>query len=112
MNDGSGTEKLDGEQSSEQSSNDTPESNLTAIENNGQTLTFDGNVYPMGQLPQAAIEVLNDLIRCENEAAEPRYRLRQLAYAQQSLTATLGEIIRQSGLVPLVDSSEPDTPAE
>ena len=72
-----------------------------AVQSNEQTLTLDGAVYAMHHLPQAAIDVLNDLIRCENEAAEPRYRLRQLAYAQQALTATLGNIIRDAGLEPL-----------
>ena len=72
-----------------------------AVQRNEQTLTLDGAVYAMHQLPQAAIDVLNDLIRCENEAAEPRYRLRQLAYAQQALTATLGQIIREAGLEPM-----------
>jgi hypothetical protein len=78
------------------------------VQSNEQTLTLDGAVYPMNQLPQGAIDVLNDLIRCENEAAEPRYRLRQLAYAQQALTASLGQIIRDAGLEPLEKTTSGD----
>ena len=74
---------------------------LTTTQANEQTLTFDGRVYRISELPPGAIEVLNDLIRCENEAAEPRFRLRQLSYAQQALTAALGQLITAAGVEPM-----------
>lgn len=95
-----------------EASDDQQQIQPSPVQSNEQTLTLDGAVYAMQQLPQAAIDVLNDLIRCENEAAEPRYRLRQLAYAQQALTATLGQIIRDAGLEPLnADASDLDVAA-
>ena len=71
-----------------------------------QTLTFDGRSYAMESLPPEAINVLNDLIRSENELNEHRFRMRQLSAAQQSLTAVLGQLIQASGVEPLSDAGE------
>ena len=71
-----------------------------------QTLTFDGRSYAMESLPPEAINVLNDLIRSENELNEHRFRMRQLSAAQQSLTAALGQLIQASGVEPLSDAGE------
>jgi len=71
-----------------------------------QTLTFDGRVYAMESLPPEAINVLNDLIRSENELNEHRFRMRQLSAAQQSLTAALGQLIQASGIEPMSDQGE------
>jgi hypothetical protein len=79
---------------------------ITTIQENEQTLTLDGRLYRISELPPAAIEVLNDLIRCENEAAEPRFRLRQLSYAQQALTAALGQLITTAGIQPMSMADE------
>ena len=79
---------------------------LTTTQANEQTLTLDGRLYRISELPPAAIEALNDLIRCENEAAEPRFRLRQLSYAQQALTAALGQLITAAGVQPMSTADE------
>ena len=56
--------------------------------------------------PPEAINVLNDLIRSENELNEHRFWMRQLSAAQQSLTAALGQLIQVSGVEPLSDAGE------
>ena len=66
-----------------------------------QTLTLDGVVYRMTDVPGDGILFLNDLIRCENEANEYRFRLRQLAGAQQSLTAAIKQVIEAAGIQPI-----------
>ena len=71
-----------------------------------QTLTFDGRVYAMQSLPPEAINVLNDLIRSENELNEHRFRMRQLSAAQQSLTAALGQLIQSAGIEPMSGEGE------
>ena len=71
-----------------------------------QTLTFDDRVYAMQSLPPEAINVLNDLIRSENELNEHRFRMRQLSAAQQSLTAALGQLIQSAGIEPMSDEGE------
>ena len=71
-----------------------------------QTLTFDGRSYAMESLPPEAINVLNDLIRSENELNEHRFRMRQLSAAQQSLTLALGQLIQAAGVEPLSDAGE------
>ena len=85
----------------EEGSDETQETN-----SGQQTLTFDGCVYAMGSLPPEAINVLNDLIRSENELNEHRFRMRQLSAAQQSLTAALGQLIQSSGIEPMSDKGE------
>ncbi|TCD57627.1 hypothetical protein CWE17_07225 [Synechococcus sp. BS56D] len=75
--------------------------NPTTAEADQQTLTLDGRVYPMEALPADAVAVLNDLIRCENELNEHRFRMRQLASAQQSMTVTLTQLIAAAGLEPI-----------
>ena len=62
-----------------------------------QTLTLDGKVYAMSALPAEAINVLNDLIRSENELNEHRFRIRTLSAAQQGLTAALNQFIAAAG---------------
>jgi hypothetical protein len=66
-----------------------------------QTLTLDGVVYRMSDVPADGILFLNDLIRCENEANEHRFRLRQLAAAQQSLTAAIKQIVDAANISPI-----------
>ena len=85
----------------QQETNASEEQGSTA---NQQTLTFDGRVYPMQSLPAEAINLLNDLIRSENELNEHRFRMRQLSAAQQSLTAALGQIIQNAGIEPIAES--------
>ena len=71
-----------------------------------QTLTFDGKPYAMQSLPPEAINLLNDLIRSENELNEHRFRIRQLSAAQQSLTAALGQTIQAAGIEPVSEEGE------
>jgi hypothetical protein len=66
-----------------------------------QTLTLDGKVYAMSALPAEAINVLNDLIRSENELNEHRFRIRTLTAAQQGLTAALNQFIAAAGIEPM-----------
>ena len=68
---------------------------------NQQTLTLDGRVYAMSALPAEAINVLNDLIRSENELNEHRFRMRQLSAAQQTLTAALNQLVSSAGVEPI-----------
>lgn len=84
--------------------------NPTSADGGQQTLTLDGRVYPMEALPAEAVVVLNDLIRCENELNEHRFRLRQLSSAQQSMTVTLTQLITAAGLEPIatVDGAQVD----
>lgn len=70
-----------------------------------QTLTLDGVIYRMSDLPANGVVLLNDLIRSENEANEFRYRLRQIAGAQQSLTAALKHLIAEAGIAPIASSN-------
>jgi len=70
-----------------------------------QTLTLDGVVYRMADVPADGILFLNDLIRCENEANEHRFRLRQLAAAQQSLTAAIKQVIEAADISPIHSDS-------
>ena len=71
------------------------------INDNQQTLTLDGRVYAMSALPAEAINVLNDLIRSENELNEHRFRMRQLSAAQQTLTAALNQLVANAGVEPI-----------
>jgi len=69
------------------------------------TLTVDGTNYRMADLPPQGVDLLNDLLRCENEMNEHRFRLRQIGAAQQVLVATLKDVITTSGLE-AVESSQ------
>ena len=71
-----------------------------------QTLNFDGKTYAMQSLPPEAINLLNDLIRSENELNEHRFRIRQLSAAQQGLTAALGQTIQAAGIEPVSEEGE------
>ena len=93
----------------QQESNGSDEQATTA---NQQTLTFDGRVYSMQALPPEAINLLNDLIRSENELNEHRFRMRQLSAAQQSLTAALGQIIQSAGVEPISEIEDDATSEE
>jgi hypothetical protein len=66
-----------------------------------QTLTLDGKIYAMNALPAEAINVLNDLIRSENELNEHRFRIRTLSAAQQGLTSALNQFIAAAGIEPM-----------
>ena len=63
-----------------------------------RTITVDGKTYRLAELPVEGVNILNDLIRCENEANEHKFRLRQIINAQQGLTASLKQCIESSGL--------------
>ena len=93
----------------QQESNGSEEQSTAA---NQQTLTFDGRVYPMQALPPEAINLLNDLIRSENELNEHRFRMRQLSAAQQSLTAALGQIIQNAGIEPIAEGEDNESSSE
>ena len=86
---------------------DTSGSDAQITNENQQTLTLDGRVYSMSALPAEAINVLNDLIRSENELNEHRFRMRQLSAAQQTLTVALNQFIAAAGIEP-ISSVEPD----
>lgn len=63
-----------------------------------RTITVDGKTYRLTELPVEGVNILNDLIRCENEANEHKFRLRQIINAQQGLTASLKQCIENAGL--------------
>ena len=63
-----------------------------------RTITVDGKTYRLAELPVEGVNILNDLIRCENEANEHKFRLRQIINAQQGLTASLKKCIENAGL--------------
>ena len=63
-----------------------------------RTITVDGKTYRLAELPVEGVNILNDLIRCENEANEHKFRLRQIINAQQGLTASLKQCIETAGL--------------
>ena len=63
-----------------------------------RTITVDGNTYRLAELPAEGVNILNDMIRCENEANEHKFRLRQIINAQQGLTASLKQCIETAGL--------------
>ena len=79
-----------------------------------QTLTLDGRVYPMNALPAEAINVLNDLIRSENELNEHRFRMRQLSAAQQTLTVALNQLVENAGIehISTIENNENNSDAE
>ena len=63
-----------------------------------RTITIDGKTYRLAELPAEGVNILNDMIRCENEANEHKFRLRQIINAQQGLTASLKQCIEKAGL--------------
>ena len=63
-----------------------------------RTITVDGMTYRLAELPAEGVNILNDMIRCENEANEHKFRLRQIINAQQGLTASLKQCIETAGL--------------
>ena len=63
-----------------------------------RTITVDGKTYRLAELPAEGVNILNDMIRCENEANEHKFRLRQIINAQQALTASLKQCIETAGL--------------
>ena len=63
-----------------------------------RTITVDGKTYRLAELPAEGVNILNDMIRCENEANEHKFRLRQIINAQQGLTASLKQCIETAGL--------------
>ena len=63
-----------------------------------RTITVDGKTYRLAELPPEGVNILNDMIRCENEANEHKFRLRQIINAQQGLTASLKQCIETAGL--------------
>lgn len=63
-----------------------------------RTITVDGKTYRLAELPAEGVNILNDMIRCENEANEHKFRLRQIINAQQVLTASLKQCIETAGL--------------
>jgi hypothetical protein len=92
----------------DENNNGSEESEKQVTNESQQTLTLDGKVYAMSALPAEAINVLNDLIRSENELNEHRFRIRTLTAAQQGLTAALNQFIAAAGLEPMpaADSDE------
>ena len=72
-----------------------------------RTITVDGKTYRLAELPAEGVNILNDMIRCENEANEHKFRLRQIINAQQGLTASLKQCIETAGLKTLeIDNSD------
>ena len=63
-----------------------------------RTITIDGKTYRLAELPAEGVNILNDMIRCENEANEHKFRLRQIINAQQGLTVSLKRCIENAGL--------------
>ena len=92
----------------DENNNGSEESEKQVTNESQQTLTLDGKVYAMSALPAEAINVLNDLIRSENELNEHRFRIRTLSAAQQGLTAALNQFIAAAGIEPMpaVDSDQ------
>ena len=91
---------------SDQVSQDTVEATEQNSDVGDQTLTYDGKVYAMASLPPEAINVINDLIRSENELDEHRFRIRQISAAQQGLTVSLGQIIQSADAQPISEAKE------
>ena len=85
----------------DENNNGSEESEKQVTNESQQTLTLDGKVYAMSALPAEAINVLNDLIRSENELNEHRFRIRTLTAAQQGLTAALNHFIAAAGIEPM-----------
>ena len=85
----------------DENNNGSEESEKQVTNESQQTLTLDGKVYAMSALPAEAINVLNDLIRSENELNEHRFRIRTLSAAQQGLTAALNQFIAAAGIEPM-----------
>ena len=85
----------------DENNNGSEESDKQVTNESQQTLTLDGKVYAMSALPAEAINVLNDLIRSENELNEHRFRIRTLTAAQQGLTAALNQFIAAAGIEPM-----------
>ena len=92
----------------DENNNGSEESEKQVTNESQQTLTLDGKVYAMSALPAEAINVLNDLIRSENELNEHRFRIRTLTAAQQGLTAALNQFIAAAGIeaMPAADSDQ------
>ena len=85
----------------DENNNGSEESEKQVTNESQQTLTLDGKVYAMSALPADAVNVLNDLIRSENELNEHRFRIRTLTAAQQGLTAALNQFIAAAGIEPM-----------
>ena len=76
-----------------------------------RTITVDGKTYRLAELPAEGVNILNDMIRGENEANEHKFRLRQIINAQQALTASLKQCIETAGLNTLETDEEPQEEA-
>ena len=77
-----------------------------------RTITVDGKTYRLAELPAEGVNILNDMIRCENEANEHKFRLRQIINAQQGLTASLKQCIETAGLKTLEIDETNEEPQE
>ena len=77
-----------------------------------RTITVDGKTYRLAELPAEGVNILNDMIRCENEANEHKFRLRQIINAQQGLTASLKQCIETAGLKTLEIDNTDETDEE
>ena len=91
---------------SDQNQQEVNTSQEQAADSGQQTLTFDGKTYAIQSLPPDAVNLLNDLIRSENELNEHRFRIRQLSAAQQGLTSALGQTIQAAGIEPVSEEGE------
>ena len=76
-----------------------------------RTITVDGKTYRLAELPAEGVNILNDMIRCENEVNEHKFRLRQIINAQQVLTVSLKQCIEKAGLKTLETDEEPQEKA-
>ena len=77
-----------------------------------RTITVDGKTYRLAELPAEGVNIINDMIRCENEANEHQFRLRQIINAQQGLTASLKQCIETAGLKTLEIDTTDETDEE
>ena len=83
---------------SEKKTNNESQSKTDEEAIDDRTITIDGKTYRLAELPAEGVNILNDMIRCENEANEHKFRLRQIINAQQGLTVSLKQCIENAGL--------------
>ena len=73
---------------------------------NQQTLTVDNCTYSVDSLPPEAINLVNDILRSEQELNEHRFRIRQISTAAETLKFSLKQLLENENIEPIKESEE------
>ena len=68
---------------------------------NQQTLTVDNCTYSVDSLSPEAINLVNDILRSEQELNEHRFRIRQISTAAETLKYSLKQLLQNENIEPI-----------